>query len=251
MQPGRAGDAGFPAPTLTLLFDRYAEQHLRQAGHYPGEGLRVTGSPRLDAMMAALASFSTESLETTRREIGVREGDAFVLVTTKERQARHVLPALIAAAEALPGVTLVIKPHPAETADAYAAAVAGQQRVRVASAAAPLAPLIAASRAVVTVNSTVALDAAVAGIPALVIGLPNNLSPFVDAGVLAGAASSDIGQQLERILYDEGFRQQLSAARSSFLRRYAIVSTGTAAARSAAAVVELMRHGCGWPGKGI
>ena len=54
---------------------------------------------------------------------------------------------------------------------------------------APLAPLLAACRAVVTVNSTVALDAAVLGIPALVIGLPNNLSPFVEAGALAGAAT--------------------------------------------------------------
>ena len=44
-----------------------------------------------------------------------------------------------------------------------------------------------ASRAVVTVNSTVALDAAVLGVPALVIGLPNNLSPFVEAGIMAGA----------------------------------------------------------------
>ncbi len=104
---------------------------------------------------------------------------------------------------------------------------------------------------VVTVNSTVALDAAVAGIPALVIGLPNNLSPFVDAGIFAGAESSQIRQQLERILYDEGFRQQLSDARTSFLRQYAIVSSGTAAARSAEAVIELMRHGCGVPGKGI
>ena len=101
----------------------------------------------------------------------------------------------------------------------------------------------------VTVNSTVAVDAAVVGIPALVIGLPNNLSPFVEAGVLAGAQSSQIEQQLARILYDEGFRQQLAAARRDFLRRHAIVSTGVAAVRSAEAVLELMRHGCGLPGK--
>ena len=40
-------------------------------------------------------------------------------------------------------------------------------------------------------NSTVALDAAVLDVPALVIGLPNNLSPFVDAGVMAGAGGAD------------------------------------------------------------
>ncbi len=251
MQPGAPGDAGFPAPTLTLLFDAYAEQHLRQSGRYPAERLRVTGSPRLDATITTLASFDPESLERTRRDSGVRPGDALVLVTTKERQARHVLPEFLTAAEAIEGVAVVIKPHPAETADGYAAVVAGRQRVHIAASNAPLAPLLAASRAVVTVNSTVALDAAVAGIPALVIGLPNNLSPFVDAGILGGAQTSNVREQLERILYDEGFRQQLSAARSDFLRRYAMVSTGRAAARSAEAVIELMRDGCGVPGKRI
>ena len=66
------------------------------------------------------------------------------------------------------GVRVAIKTHPAETADAYAAAVAGLDRIAVLPAASPLAPLLAVSRVVVTVNSTVALDAAVLGMPALV-----------------------------------------------------------------------------------
>ncbi|CAN5772305.1 hypothetical protein BH18ACI5_BH18ACI5_11930 [soil metagenome] len=250
MQPGASNDAGFPAPTLTLLFDGYAKRHLLENGRFTPDRLRVTGSPRLDATIKALASFAPEVIESTRRDLGVAAGDALVLVTTKERQARHALPALLSAAEAIPNVTIVIKPHPAETADSYAGLVSGRQRVRVAPTSAPLAPLLAAGRVVVTVNSTVALDAAVAGIPALVIGLPNNLSPFVDAGVLAGAAAPEMRQQLERILYDEGFRQQLSEARGRFLHEHAIASTGTAAARSASAVIELMRHGRGLPGKG-
>ena len=40
-------------------------------------------------------------------------------------------------------------------------------------------------------NSTVAIDGLVLGVPALVIGLPNNLSPFVDAGVMLGAEAAD------------------------------------------------------------
>ena len=107
-------------------------------------------------------------------------------------------------------------------------------------AATPLAPLLAAARAVVTVNSTVALDAAVLGVPALVIGLPNNLSPFVEAGVMAGAATEAIGAGLSRILYDQEFRQQLDARRSVFLARYGISSEGTAADRSADAIISLL-----------
>ena len=82
----------------------------------------------------------------------------------------------------------------------------------------PLAPLLAASRAVITVNSTVALDAAVAGVPALVIGLPNNLSPFVDAGALAGAKPvkrSVISSAASCMMKDSGHSWKRRVGRSS------------------------------------
>jgi hypothetical protein len=233
-------DRGFPVPTVTLAFDEYAARHLREHGRFAADALRITGSPRLDALMESLSGVSKETIRATRSRLAVPDAHALVLVTTKEREARHVLPALIAAAETLPNVTLIIKPHPAETADAYSSVTAGHASVRVVSASEPLAPLMSASRAIVTVNSTLALDAAVADIPALVVGLPNNLSPFVAAGALAGADTTvEIAGQLERILYHEGFRQQLAAARSVFLRANAMGSDGAAAMRSAAAVLEL------------
>ena len=87
-------------------------------------------------------------------------------------------------------------------------------------------------------NSTVALDAAVLGLPALVIGLPNNLSPFVEAGIMAGAASpGEIAPALSRILYDEGFRRQLEGERSAYVARFGMGSDGRAAARAADAVI--------------
>ncbi len=235
--PLSAADRGFPRPDLTLVFDGYAAEHLRRAGHFPADGIRVTGSPRLDALAAARRALSAADIDAARRAAGADRDEPLVLVVTKYREARLVLPALVSAARAVPNVRLAIKTHPAETADVYAPVAAGQPHVRVLPASTPLAPLLAAARAVVTVNSTVALDAAVLGVPALVIGLPNNLSPFVDAGVLAGADDDGIGAMLERILYDEGFRQQVEASRSVFLARFGIASDGLAAERSADAIL--------------
>ncbi len=235
--PLSAADRGFPRPDLTLVFDGYAAEHLRRDGHFPADGIRVTGSPRLDVLAAATRALTAADLDAARRAGGADRGEPLVLVVTKYREARLVLPALVAAARALPNVRLAIKAHPAETADVYAPITAGQPGVRVLAASAPLAPLLAAARAVVTVNSTVALDAAVLGVPALVIGLPNNLTPFVDAGMLAGADDEGIGPMLERILYDEGFRQQLEASRSVLLARFGIASDGLAAERSADAIL--------------
>ena len=48
-----------------------------------------------------------------------------------------------------------------------------------------LGRLLTAADALVTMNSTVAIDALALRLPVLVVGLPNNLSPFVQAGAMA------------------------------------------------------------------
>lgn len=236
-----AGDAGFPHPGATLLFDDYTRAHLELRGHFPSTALLVTGSPRLDVLVRTAAQLTGEDIARARHAAGADGERLLLLFVAKYRQARHVLGALVDAVSNLPDVQLAIKTHPAETAAAYDPVAAGRSNVRVLPASASLAPLLRASRAIVTVNSTVALDAAVLGIPALVIGLPNNLSPFVDAGIMAGAASrSEIASSLRRILYDEEFRRQLERGRSVYLRRYGITATGEAAGRAADAVAQLM-----------
>jgi hypothetical protein len=124
--------------------------------------------------------------------------------------------------------------------------------VKVVDPGEPLAPLLASARAVVTVNSTVALDAGALGIPALAIGLPNNLSPFVEAGALAGSSGeTDLAAALQRILYDEGFRQQLAERRALILgqgAQGAMTSDGDAALR-AADTIRRLASGRAMPGR--
>jgi hypothetical protein len=232
-------DVGFPNPTLTLLFDEYAAQHLSHEGRFPAQSLAVTGSPRLDLLADSVARLTPGEIDEARAAAGAGSR-ALVLVTTKHREARGVLEAFLDATAALSDVHVAIKTHPAETPDVYAPLLARHTHVTVLPASAPLAPLLRASRAVVTVNSTVALDAAVVGVPALVIGLPNNLSPFVDAGIMAGAKDG-ILQALRQILYDEEFRHELELAQRAFLTRYRIAADGKAAERAADTIVELAR----------
>jgi Capsule polysaccharide biosynthesis protein len=233
-------DRGFPRPSRTLLFDQYAAQHLVDAGRFPTDSIEVTGSPRLDGLIADLERLSAADIERARSATRAGAADALVLVATKQKEARGILPALVNAAKEVPKVRLVIKTHPAETPDVYADVAANQPHVSVLPATAPLAPLLRASRAVVTVNSTVALDATVAGIPALVVGLPNNLTPFVDAGVMAGASSAGLSEALNRILYDEEFRYVLARAGRDFLSRVGMSSDGRATERTVDAVLRLV-----------
>ncbi len=241
--PANPADRGFPAPARTLVFDEYARGHLERCGRFPPESLAVTGSPRLDALVRTVGELSTADLEAARVTSGAGGTRQLVLFVAKYSQSRHVLGALADAVDRLRDVHLAIKPHPAETADAYSPIVRGHTNIRVLPTSVPLGPLLRASRAVVTVNSTVALDAGVLGIPALVIGLPNNLSPFVEAGIMAGAAAvADIEPALHRILYDQGFRLQLERSREEYSKRFAIGSDGQAAARAADSVLALAGH---------
>jgi glycosyltransferase involved in cell wall biosynthesis len=129
----------------------------------------------------------------------------------------------------------VIKPHPAETPDVYASAVAGVANIHVAPAGAALPPLLAAARAIVTVNSTLAIDALALGVPSVVIGLPNNLTPFVDAGVMIGAGpAAEIRAALAKVLYDQELRSKIRASAVAPAE-----DDGRAASRSAEAILAL------------
>ena len=232
----------FPYPTRTLLFDDHAARHLVERGRFPAAAVTVTGSPRLDELVDAVRSTTPSQVEQVRAGLGLRRDDALVLVATKEKEARNVLEPFISRVVDLPDAVLVIKPHPAETAGEYARIVRAHPQVRVTPPEASLAGLLAAARAVVTVNSTVAIDAGALGIPALVIGLPNNLSPFVAAGAFAG--STDAGEAarlLGGLLRDDGLRARLAATRRAVFGEAG--ERRGAAARAADEVIGLLRAG--------
>jgi hypothetical protein len=233
--PANPADPGFPFPDATLVFDEYAARHLSTAGRFPPATLAVTGSARLDELVASVRALTPADIERARRESGADATRALVLFAAKEREARPYLPALVDAIRAAPDVQLVIKPHPAETPDVYAPAVAGVPNIRVVASGSPLPPLLAAAGAVVTVNSTVAIDALAFGLPTVVIGLPNNLTPFVDAGLMIGAGTApEIRAALANVLYDQELRSRLRASAVSPAR-----NDGRAASRSAEAILAL------------
>ncbi len=235
-------DEGYPAPDRTLVFDQYAAEHLERAGRLPHDALRVTGSAGLDELSARVTRLRLEGREAIRRRAGVSPGVKVAVLAAKFSEVHAELPALFAAVST-GGERLIVKTHPAETAAAYERLAAGHPGVTVAPQGADLAELLAIADGIVTMNSTVAIDGVILGVPALVIGLPNNLSPFVDAGVMLGAASpGDIGTALGRLLYDEGTRDGLLQRAAAFARTYGMCADGRAAERAATEILALTRR---------
>jgi hypothetical protein len=225
------GDRGFPSPDRTLLFDAYASEHLQTRGHLPADRLVVTGSARLDDLKARVDRLRS-AREALRLSLGVASDTKLVVLAAKFSEIRDELPRLFAAVAGEPAIHLVIKTHPAETPASYNTLAAGISNITIAVAAADLAQLLAAADALVTMNSTVAVDGLVLGIPALVVGWPTNLSPFVDAGVMMGGPGLDVGAALKRVLYDQPSRDELHHRATAFARTYRLQADGHAAERA-------------------
>lgn len=240
--PANGADLGFPRPDRTLLFDTFTREHLERNGHFPPGSLEVTGSPRLDAMVATARRFDEAGRSELRTRLGAGPESPIVVVAAKFAQLGAAFPALVDAARALPHIRLVVKPHPAEGAAPYARASEGVANVVVAPADVDLGRLTAVAAALVTANSTAAIEAMPLGVPALVVALPNNLSPFVEAGAMAGAGTPGaILPALRGLLYDREMRQRLGAAQKAFIRRYGVEADGRAAERAADAILAISR----------
>jgi len=236
-------DSGFPSPDRTLLFDAFAREHLEREGHIPSNRLAVTGSSRLDTIVAASRSIDATARNELRESVGATPATRVVLVASKFTQIAPAFASLVGAAAAMPDVLLVVKPHPAEGVDPYLQAAGGARHVRMSPPAVDLGALTTIADAIVTVNSTAAIEAMLLDVPALVVALPNNLTPFVDAGAMAGAVTLEgIGPALQGLLYDRETRERLTAARRAFITRYGLVADGGAAGRAADLIVGLTKH---------
>lgn len=231
-------DLGFPRPSLTLLYDEYAARHLREAGAFPGEALRVTGSPSLDRLVAGVQAASDEDRRGVRRRLGVTD-ERIVLVVSKLSQIGRHLQSVIDACAGIPGVRVVLVPHPAESAAGYHTAVAGHPGATVAPSGIDLAELLSVSSLITTVNSTVGIDALVLGLPCLVVGLPSNLSPFVEAGTMAGVRGAPTDDLIRSLLDAGKQRSELVTAGRRFAQDHAMRSDGQAADRAAREILAI------------
>jgi UDP-N-acetylglucosamine 2-epimerase len=146
-------------------------------------------------------------------------------------------PALVRAVESLPGVRMLVKPHPAEPATAYDAVLRreGGRRARVLPAGSDLVEALHAADALVTVESLSAVEALVLGRPVVVLNMPTHLRELVDQGVaLAVAAGEDPAPALRAVLFDAAVRERLAEARARYLSDFAMGVDGRATARIAA-----------------
>jgi hypothetical protein len=233
-------DRGFPRPDRTLLFDGFAAEHLMTNGSFPPDTLSITGSTRLERFGSVARALSEHDRRRVRHELGVPDQAYVLLVAAKHTQLGWWFRALVDAAAGQGDLVIVVKTHPAEDGAPYLADARGAPHVRIAPPHLDLPVLTAVARVLVTAHSTAAIEAMAVGVPALVVGLPSNLTPFVTGGAMAGVHTEpDLAPALSRLVHDEAARQALAEGRAAFLTRYGILQPPGAAGRAAQIIGEL------------
>jgi hypothetical protein len=245
-----ADEADCPRPDRSAVFGEAARRFLVAQGHYAPEALVVTGSPKFDELQELARRLDRAAL---RRGLGVGPEQQLLVVASRYRGIRHTHPAigsafagLLQAVKEMPSVRLVVKPHPAESAEPYARAV------RDAAVAAKVTPprselleLLVACDALVTVESLSAVEALVLGRPVLVLNMPTNLAEIVEQGMALGvAAGQDAGPALRRLLFDADTRVALERARARHLQDVAHGLDGRATERILALIRGLAGLAC-------
>ena len=234
---GHPDDRGFPVPDRTLVFDGYAKRHLVEHGRFPADAIVIAGSPTFETLRDEMQQVDADRRAAVRARLGAGPDQPLAIVVSKHAQIAPALPALAAAA-ARTGSLLVVLPHPGEAAGDYDA-VADPSSVVVAGEDLRLPVALAVAEGIVTVNSTVAVDALALGVPALVVLLPTNLSPFVDQGAMLGASrNEEIAPALDCLLRDEATRRALGDAAADLVERYGFGAASGASSRAARAILE-------------
>ena len=206
--------------------------------------ITVTGAPNYDALT------KLGSKEELRREFGFPIDRHIITFATQgfsEQITRKLIYEVLRNMKELKGVLLIIKPHPRENPKSYSnflrefnADIFSDEIILLHGV--NTSKLIKASDLLLTVHSTIALEANVIGTQVVTLNFTEEKDPFYSkeggaVGVENPEALKDI---IYKALYDEKFKERMSIGRNKFLQKYCFNEDGGATERAADLVMQVM-----------
>lgn len=211
----------------------------------PADKIFVTGQPRFDLI---------EQSKTDRRKIiadlGIPKDKGIVVLATQplgtlwtEKDREEFVSNVVNAMHEFSEKQLVIKIHPGENPEEYQkilTGVAGSKAIVCQSI--DLYGLLRACDVLMTVHSTVALEAMIMDKPVIIINLSRrpDAMPYAQSGAALGVyKKEDIVPAIRKALYDLKVRKELKKSRDKFVAEHAYKLDGQATKRVAELIIRL------------
>jgi len=172
-----------------------------QAHGVPAERFHVTGQPRYDALCALRRNADATALRT---KYDLPQGARCVLLATQPHQSPAFVQRIADAVLATPDVELLLRQHPAEEEQKYVAMARELgERCHLLGSSGNIFELIAASDALVTEFSTVALEAVILGKPVVTANFGDvpTIVSFAELGIAVPARDErELTRAVTRVL---------------------------------------------------
>ncbi len=214
----------------------------------PADKVFVTGQPRFD-----LIGQKKYDRKRFMAELGVPEDKGIVVLATQplgsfwtEGDREEFINTVISALSEFPEKQLVIKLHPGEKMAEYQQMLAKMEEDRaIICQKIDLYELLHACDLLMTVHSTVALEAMLLNKPVITINLTGkpDLMPYAESGAALGVYQRRaLAPAINKALYDPEVRKNLAQSREKFISKYAYRPDGQAAKRVTELITRLIEE---------
>jgi UDP-N-acetylglucosamine 2-epimerase len=241
----------FPIPTLTAVYGEYARKMLEQTCNYPAGSVVPVGNHRFDYIPSYLSGTSTKTRDAICKEFGLDPLKRTVLVATGALQSKYgypdhdrmLLDAVYSARLSRPELQLVVKLHPKEDGALQREMAAERGMTDVVIVKERLVELLWMCDLLVTMHSTVAMEAIAMGKPMVTVNLTGekDLYPYAESGAAIGVyRQEDLLPAVYAALEDRKTRRRLDEGRRRFVRDHLHAVDGRASERIAEVATRLM-----------
>ena len=140
-------------------------------------------------------------------------------------------------------VRLIVKPHPAENIKTYSQITKKYKNVILHKSSEDISKLVASSDILITVSSTVAIEAALLDKSIICINTANEGSAYVSSGIAIEVNKlEELIPAIKDALYNSEIRKKLADARKRFVYEHAYIQDGKASERVVNLIVQMMEE---------
>ena len=210
------------------------------------ERVFVTGQPRFDQIWQ-----KKFDREYAFKELGLSQDKGIVVLATQpllgsfwtEKDRENFVTTIVNAMDQFPEKQLVIKLHPSEKMEEYRQILTkmGHDGVIICQDI-DLYQLLHASDLLMTIHSTVALEAMLLDKPVITVNLSGrpDLFPFAESGAAIGVYDEkSLVPAIRKALYDAKVGSEMKRKRTQFVQEHAYKQDGQASKRMAELIIQL------------